>query len=174
MVAPTEQDELFEVVDEAGRVLRLATRRECHADPSLRHRVAHVLVVDRAGRLYLQKRSAAKDIQPGKWDTSVGGHLHPGESPAAGAERELAEELGICSSALEFLYRYTNHSPVETEWVDTFRLVWEGPIRPDPAEIEEGRWWEPAEIQAGLGRGLFTPNFEEEFRRWRSLPDTGR
>jgi len=129
-----------------------------------------VLVFDPAGRLYLQKRSRTKDIQPGKWDTSVGGHLLPGETPAAGAVRELTEELGIASAALEFLYRYTLTTPVETEMVDTYCLTWTGAVAPDPGEIEEGRWWTMAEIQAALGTGMFTPNFEEEFQRWQTRP----
>ncbi|NTV53565.1 MAG: NUDIX domain-containing protein [Candidatus Firestonebacteria bacterium] len=160
-------EEWFEVVDEQGRALRLATRRECHSNRVLRHRVAHVLVWDALGRLYLQKRSAAKDIQPGKWDTSVGGHLLPGEAPEAGACRELGEELGIAAAEpLAWLYQYEMQSPVETELVDTFSLVWEGEVFPDPGEIEEGRWWTLDEIRCGLGQGIFTPNFEEEFQRW--------
>jgi isopentenyldiphosphate isomerase len=159
-------DEWFEVVDARGRVLRLATRHECHRNPALRHRVVHVLVWDEQGRWYLQKRSLYKDIQPGKWDTSVGGHLHPGEDPAAGARRELVEELGIVPGApLAWLYRYEMTSPVETELVDTFSLVWTGAVVPNPGEIDEGRWWEPEEIRRHLGCGVFTPNFEEEFQR---------
>jgi isopentenyldiphosphate isomerase len=158
--------EWFEVVDVEGRVLRLARREECHSDPSLLHRVVHVLVFDRAGRLYLQLRSRHKDIQPGKWDTSVGGHLRPGETELKAAQREMAEELGIQGAPLDCLYQYIMRSPVETEWVTTYRTVWEGEIRPDPREIEDGRFWEAGEIQASLGRGLFTPNFEDEYGRW--------
>lgn len=158
--------EWFEVVDQEGRVLRLARREECHSDPSLLHRVVHVLVFDRAGRLYLQLRSRRKDIQPGKWDTSVGGHLRPGETEFEAAQRELAEELGIQGAPLEFLYQYIMRSPVETEWVATYKTVWEGEIRPDPGEIENGRFWSGEEIRAALGRGGFTPNFEDEYRRW--------
>ncbi|MEW6517274.1 MAG: NUDIX domain-containing protein [candidate division FCPU426 bacterium] len=161
--------EWFEVVDAEGRVLKLARREECHADPSLMHRVAHVLVFDPEGRLYLQLRSRTKDIQPGKWDTSVGGHLQPGETELAGAQRELQEELGVQGAALELLYHYIMRSPVETELVATFKTVWQGEIRPDPLEIEDGRFWEPAEIQANLGRGIFTPNFEDEYSRWQKV-----
>lgn len=168
MAAMTAGEEIFEIVDEQGRVVGTATRRECHSNPALRHRVAHVLVVDSAGRIYLQKRSRTKDIQPGKWDTSVGGHLLPGEAPLDGACRELAEELGIRSRELKFLYRYCLSSAVETELVDTFCLIWNGAVTPDAGEIEEGRWWDPSEIEASLGRGVFTPNFEEEYGRWRT------
>jgi isopentenyldiphosphate isomerase len=160
-------EEWFEVVDEHGQVLRLATRRECHTNPALRHKVVHVLVGDALGRVYLQKRSAHKDIQPGKWDTSVGGHLHPGEAAETGARRELNEELGIVTpDPLVWLYRYEMRSPVETELVETFSLVWSGEVFPDPGEIDEGRWWDLGEIRRHLGCDLFTPNFEEEFQRW--------
>jgi len=76
---------------------------KCHGNPALVHRAVHVLVVNAAGELLLQKRSARKDIQPGKWDTSVGGHLEPGESYFAAALREMREELGLSGLPLTFL-----------------------------------------------------------------------
>jgi 8-oxo-dGTP pyrophosphatase MutT (NUDIX family) len=48
-----------------------------------------------AGELLLQKRSAWKDREPGKWDSSAAGHLEPAETYADAAGRETAEELGI-------------------------------------------------------------------------------
>jgi isopentenyldiphosphate isomerase len=117
----------------------------------------------------LQKRSKNKDIQPGKWDTSVGGHLRPGENSEAGARRELNEELGIAAPPpLVWLYQYEMKSSVETELVDTFSLTWAGEVFPDPGEIDEGRWWEPEEIRRHLGCEVFTPNFEEEYQRWQA------
>jgi isopentenyldiphosphate isomerase len=166
----TPPEEYFEIVDAEGHAIGRATRRECHGNPALRHRVVHVIVLDPQGRWYLQKRSAAKDIQPGKWDTSVGGHLCPGETPDAAARREMAEELGLVGPAPEFLYRYTMSNTVETELVDTYLVTWSGALRPDPKEIEEGRWWTPDEIRADLGTGRFTDNFETEFRRHQAGP----
>lgn len=165
----SQPDEVFEVVDEQGRVLRLASRGECHGDPSLLHRVAHVLVFEEAGRLFLQKRAVHKDIQPGKWDTSVGGHLCPGEDAEQGALRELEEELGIQGAKLERLYQYIMRSAVETELVTTFRTVWVGEIRPNARELAEGRFWSAGEIEAALGQSVFTPNFEDEYQRWQKV-----
>jgi len=159
-------DEVFELVDEQGRVVGRATRRECHSNPSLIHQAVHVLVFDEQGRLFLQKRSARKDIQPGKWDTSVGGHLQPGETPETGARREMLEELGVAVPHLEFLYQYLWRSPRETELVRTYRAQSSGPFQLQAEEIETGRFWEAEEIAARLGTEIFTPNFEVEFDKY--------
>jgi len=37
----------------------------------------------------LQKRALLKDIQPGKWDTSVGGHIQSGETVTNAILREF-------------------------------------------------------------------------------------
>jgi 8-oxo-dGTP pyrophosphatase MutT (NUDIX family) len=99
--------------------------------------------------------------------------LGPGETPEQAAQRELLEEVGIPSVKLHFLYEYIMRSPVETEWVSTFQIVWDGPIQLQPEEIEEGRFWDLAEIRKTLGSGLFTPNFEDEFQRWSSHREPG-
>ena len=160
-------EELLDVLDERGRVVGRATRRACHSNPALMHQAVHVLVFDGQGRLWLQQRSCQKDIQPGRWDSSVGGHLRPGEAPEDGARREMREELGVEPSALQFLYEYRWRSDVETEWVRTYRTRHAGPFQWPPEEIEAGRFWPVAEIEAGLGQGTFTPNFEFEFRTWK-------
>ena len=49
----------------------------------LLHPVVHLHVMREGGFLYLQKRAMDKDIQPGKWDTAVGGHVDFGEQDAA-------------------------------------------------------------------------------------------
>ena len=46
-------------------------------------------------QILLQKRSAAKDSFPGKYDTSSAGHVEAGHEPLESAIRELSEELGI-------------------------------------------------------------------------------
>ena len=159
------EEEYFSVVDENDVVIGQATRRECHTNPALIHRVAHVLVFNSAGELFLQKRAADKDIQPGKWDTSVGGHCDEGEDYLAAAYREMEEELGITGAELTFTGAYIWRSKVETESVHTFTCTYDGDISHHPEEIEETRPWSMEDIRSNLGSGLFTPNFEEEFRR---------
>lgn len=162
--------EMFEIVDEEDRVIGLAPRSRCHGDPSLIHRVAHVLVFNRHGELLLQKRSENKDIQPGRWDTSVGGHLSPGESYLEAAYREMAEELGIRGIPLTFLYFSKMRNAVESENVATYLGRFDGHVVFPPEEIQEVRFWGESEIEAALGTNLFTPNFEQEwelFSEWK-------
>lgn len=164
----TTQDEIFDVVDRLGRVIGRATRRECHGNPALLHQAVHVIVFDRQGRVLLQKRSMQKDLQPGKWDTSVGGHVQPGERPDEAARRELKEELGISVAKLEPAYEYVWESDVESELIRAYVTLQEGPFQPAPDEVAEIRFWTFAEIEASVSATLFTPQFQTEFPRIRS------
>lgn len=163
--------EYFEIVDGAGNVIGQALRTECHGDPSLAHRAVHLFVRNAAGDYFLQKRSAAKDIQPGKWDTSVGGHLQPGETFEAAAVRELEEELGLGLDSVDaerVLIRkhdYVWRTSLETEHIRTFLLEHEGPFQLQVEEIDEGRFWSVADLCSAVGSGVLTPNLEEELRR---------
>lgn len=155
--------EYFPIVDINGKVTGKASRTECHSGTFLLHPVVHLHVINTQGCLYLQKRAATKDIQPGKWDTSVGGHVDWGESIGDALLREAREELGISGFEPEFLQRYIFTSEVESELVNSFLTCWDGAIVPDPAEIEEGRFWTAKEIIESIGQHIFTPNFEDEF-----------
>ena len=85
------QQELFPIVDEEGTVIGKATRGECHSGSRLLHPVVHLHVFNSQGEVYLQKRPDWKDIQPGKWDTAVGGHIDDGETPESALQREARE-----------------------------------------------------------------------------------
>src|SRR5262245_33522173 len=87
-------DELVEVVDEDGHVLRLVTRAEMRAG-NLRHRSVGVVVVTAAGELVAHRRAGWKDVWPGRWDVCFGGVAAVGETWAEAAARELAEEAGV-------------------------------------------------------------------------------
>jgi isopentenyldiphosphate isomerase len=158
-------DEWFDVIDAQGRVLGRALREVCHGHPGFMHRAVHVVVTNAAGDLFLQKRSPRKDIQPGKWDTSVGGHLHSGESPHDGALRELREELGVATDQLAPAYEYIWRSAIETELITAFALRHEGPFTLDPHEISEGAFWKISDIEKSLSEDIFSEQFVQEFSR---------
>ncbi len=162
---PHDDDrELLPLVDEQGRVTGRAPRGRCHDGSRLLHPVVHLHVFDPAGRLFLQKRPLWKAIQPGRWDTAVGGHMAAGETVADALRRETAEELGLDATGAEPLTRYVFESDVERELVYVYRLVTTAVPRPS-AELDGGRFFSAEEIEARLGTGFFTPNFESEYRR---------
>lgn len=163
----TRDDELFPVVDIDGNTIGQATRRECHGGSMLLHPVVHLHIFRPGGYIYLQKRSMSKDIQPGRWDTAVGGHVDYGESVADALVREAREELSVDASGAVPLLRYPFRSEVEYELVNTFYIVADDSFSAvgDPDEIDDARFWHVDEVTEALGHGIFTPNFEQEFQR---------
>ena len=155
------QQELFPIVDESGQVVGSATRGECHSGSKLLHPVVHLHVFNSKGDVYLQKRPDWKDIQPGKWDTAVGGHVDYGETPEEALIREVREELGITDFKPERVDKYAFESSRERELVYVHRTTYDGEIRPSA----KGRFWKMQEIREAMGKGVLTPNFESEFKR---------
>ena len=164
----TAVKEWFPVTDPSGLVIGRASRKYCHGGAKPLHPVVHLHIIDRFGRLYLQKRSLRKDIQPGKWDTAVGGHVDYGESIIEALFREASEELGFSEFNPVHIITYVFESDIEKEMVNVFAAVGNFALHPDMDEVEEGRFWEFQEIEENFGKSVFTPNFEQEFVRIRA------
>lgn len=158
------QEEMFPIVDVEGRPTGSATRGECHGGSKLLHPVVHLHVFNAAGELYLQKRPSWKDIQPGKWDTAVGGHVALGETTEEALRREVREELGITDFEAVFVDKYVFESPRERELVYIYRCCYDGAICPSAVELDGGRFWTKDEIAGAMGQGVLTPNFEQEYK----------
>ena len=158
------QDELLPLVDENGNITGAATRGECHNGSMMMHPVVHLHVFNSKGDLYLQKRPEWKDIQPGKWDTAVGGHIDLGEHVEQALFREAGEELGIEGFTPEALPQYVFRSECECEMVYPYKTVYDKDIRPSE-ETSGGRFWSMDEIRESIGEGILTPNFEQEFKK---------
>ena len=158
------QDELLPLVDENGNITGAATRGECHNGSMMMHPVVHLHVFNSKGELYLQKRPEWKDIQPGKWDTAVGGHIDLGEHVEQALFREADEELGIEGFTPEALPQYVFRSERECEMVYPYKTVYDKDIRPSE-ETSGGRFWNMDEIRESIGKDILTPNFEQEFKK---------
>lgn len=157
-------EEMLPVVDDNGIVVGKATRGECHGGNKPLHPVVHLHVRDNKERIYLQKRPEWKDIQPGKWDTAVGGHVDYGEEIPAALRREAREELGLTEFQPLFILSYIFESEREREYVNVFTAIVKGDNVVPSDELDSGRFWTVDEIEDSIGHNILTPNFENEYR----------
>ena len=145
-----EHEEQVALVDEQGRVTGTAPRSVVRRD-NLLHSATAILVRDPGGRIYLHRRSDAKDWSPGHWDAAAGGVIAEGEEPQPSALRELAEELGITGAPLTALGTHLFADDTVRCFEHIYQVVWDGPIRHQPEEVVEGRWVGLGELSALLG-----------------------
>jgi isopentenyl-diphosphate delta-isomerase len=144
----TTPEELFDVVDDADQVIGQQQRQVVHAT-GLKHRAVHILLFNSKGEVFLQRRSLQKDTFPGCWDSSCSGHVDAGENYEAAAHRELGEELGVTgidSKSLEPLFKLKARSETGQEFIWVYRATHEGLFQLNAAEITEGKFFKPSEI----------------------------
>jgi isopentenyldiphosphate isomerase len=150
--------EPVEVIDDSGAVVGVVPRAVMRRD-NLRHRAVFVAIFDTSGRLLVHQRSAAKDVWPSRWDIAVGGVMAPGESWAAGARRELAEEVGIDRAVnLEYL----GNGSFADDDVDVvgrvYRAVHDGPFVFVDGEVVAARLVTADELRRRLATDSFVPD----------------
>jgi 8-oxo-dGTP pyrophosphatase MutT (NUDIX family) len=156
--------EPVEVVDERGTVIDVVARRVIR-ERRLRHRCTYVFVLNTAGELYVHRRTPTKDVHPGAYDVAAGGVCGVGESFDDGAAREVEEELGVTARpAFRFLHAYDGDDGRVIGGV--YDVVWDGPVRHQPAEVAWGAFEPLDAIERRIGRDPFCPDGVEVYRRW--------
>lgn len=156
-------EESLPIVDEKGMMLGKAPRSACHKGDRLLHPVIHLHVFNHQKHLYMQKRPMNKLVQPGKWDTAVGGHISFGETLETALKREAWEEIGLTQFAAKLIKTYRWDSEIESELVYVFVTNDFKSIHLHSDEVTEGKFWTPSQIDSNIGKGIFTPNFEYEY-----------
>jgi len=122
---------------------------------NLLHGATAILVRRSDDRLYVHRRTATKDIYPGAFDCWAGGVLAAGETPDAGAARELAEELGIEGVPLRPLMTARWNDVSVRAIYHLYSVVWDGPIVHQEAEVAWGDWWTLETLLGRLGDADF-------------------
>jgi len=158
-----KNEEWVPLVDEEGNLIGKATRKEVHSGPGKLHPVVHLHLINSKGEIFLQKRPIHKDTQPGKWDTSVAGHVDLGETIEQALIRETAEELNIAGIHPVPFAQYRWDTDKESELVFSFTALYNAAPVINKKELDDGKFWTIQEIRKNLGNGFFTPNFEREF-----------
>jgi isopentenyl-diphosphate Delta-isomerase len=109
--ASAQAPEQLILVDETNRAIGRAEKWAVHRE-GLLHRAFSIFLVDRDGKLLLQRRSRSKYHSAGLWANSCCGHPRPGERTLAAAQRRLGEELGATASLrYRFRARYRTTLP---------------------------------------------------------------
>jgi len=162
------QNEFFDVVDGRNRVVG---KEECFVvhKKHLKHRAVHIFVFNPKGQVFIQQRSLSKDTNPGKWGSSVGGHLDAGEDYLHAAVRELEEELGIRANEkkLKRIAFFKASKISGWEFVEIYSIVYGGKIKMNEEELKNGKFVKIEELKEALRKesSSFTPDFAYYFKK---------
>jgi isopentenyldiphosphate isomerase len=156
-------EEWLPLVDDKGKIIGKAPRSIVHKNKNLLHPVVHLHVINSRKQIFLQKRPLTKLVQPGKWDTAVGGHVAVNDTIEIALKREAEEEIGISNFNAILARQYIWKTDIESEFVSLFYTNYDGEIKINADELEKGRFWNISEVNRHLKDGSLTPNFELEF-----------
>lgn len=159
-------DELLPKINENGTVIGSITRGEAHNGKKFLHPVVHLHVFNSNGDIYLQHRPEWKTIQPNKWDTACGGHVAYREDIETALIREVKEEIGITDFTPIFVDKYIFESNIDREYVYVFKTIYDKKICPNEKELNGGKFFSQQEIKNNIGKEIFTPNFELEYKKY--------
>ncbi|MBR6247298.1 MAG: NUDIX domain-containing protein [Bacteroidales bacterium] len=157
------EGERVPVVEPSGEVIGQTTRVYAHSGSRLLHPTVHLHILDREGRIFLQKRAATKELYPLRWDTAVAGHVIYRESILDALWREAEEEMGLTQFNPIFLRSYVYDNRKERELVSVFACIGNFSLTPNPDEVDQARWWTFDEVTRLLRRSQFTRLFEKQF-----------
>ncbi|MCD4535412.1 isopentenyl-diphosphate Delta-isomerase [Nocardioides sp. cx-169] len=144
MSATTE--ELVVLLDEAGNATGTTPKLGVHHRETPLHLAFSCYLFDPEGRLLMTRRALSKPTWPGAWTNSVCGHPGPGEPVADAVRRRVRDEVGVLARDVRLMlpaFRYRAVMPngvVENEMCPVFVAAADGPLAPDPAEVDDVTW----------------------------------
>lgn len=168
------------LLDEDGHAIGTADKATVHHQETPLHLAFSCYVVNRRREFLLTRRALDKPTWPGTWTNSCCGHPAPGEPLASAVLRRLDQELGITATVADVIlpgFRYRAVMPdgvVENEICPVTRVIYDGPVGPDPAEVEDHRWIPWPEFLQDVASGALTvsPWCADQLAELRSLgPD---
>lgn len=161
--------EMLDVVNEKNRIVGKEAREKCHRQ-FLPHRLIHVFVFDRKGRIFVAKRSKRKAVHPTLLDVSVAGHVDSGETYKQAALRELFEELGIKPRTIRKLFKFRLKSSPENVFVTQYSAEIERAGKLNKYEIKSGKFieWKEMRRMASQNPKKFAPTSIAALKRYKA------
>lgn len=153
------------LVNEEDEVTGTMEKMAAHRQPHL-HRAFSIFLFNSHGEMLLQRRALTKYHSGGLWTNACCSHPFPDEPVETAAKRRLTEELGIrtpIEKAFHFTYQATFENGLyEHEFDHVFIGVYNGELKPNPAEVSDYCYKSLAEIKGDLDRqpGAYTPWFK--------------
>jgi len=144
------------IVDRVNQEKGVALRSEMRSN-KLIHRASYILVFNSKNELFVQKRTATKDIYPGYFDIAAGGVVKQGETYEESATRELQEELGILAP-LQFHFDQYFEDATNKVWGRVFSCHHEGPFTLQKEEVESGEFLSIQEVFSTRRTLPYTPD----------------
>ena len=150
-------EEIVQIVNLENKEIDAVPRRVMR-EQGLIHRACYILVFNKDGQLFLQKRTDTKDLYPSCWDIAAGGVVLAGESYELSAERELEEELGVSVKEFTHLFDQYFEKDENRVWGRIFSCVHNGPFVLQKEEVADGFFMDIVSIFALSEKESFTPD----------------
>lgn len=169
-----DNNELLYIVDENNNPHEPQQRSIAHKS-GLWHRTTGIWTINTKGQILCGKRSHKKDVDPGYWESTLGGHLAPNEEYIYNAVKECKEELGINISEKNLIpYKiFKSDKPTEKEFQHVFALLLEKDIQEmhfEKDEIDQLKWVDFIEVRKILKDSKITNwvknKWDEEVLNW--------
>lgn len=156
-----QEDQLI-LVDLMDRPQGSMGKLACHQQARLHRAFSLFLYRGSAGtlQLLLQRRAQGKYHSGGLLANSVCSHPRVGEALADAVPRRLTQELGVRAAVAaslgydevgSFVYRSSyGNGLTEFEYDHIFVAPYDGPLAPDPSEVEATAWVDADEALADL------------------------
>ena len=139
--------EILPIVNENGDIIGKASREECHRNPDLIYPVLRLHLFNNENKILLQRRSLKSDIEAGKWDAAVAGHIQYGEKIEDAVKRECQEELNHNISEFQLLNKRIFKAPTSTALMFIFIGIIDQLPNANPKEVEEVGFFTIPEIR---------------------------
>lgn len=165
------------LLSEDGVAIGVRAKDVVHTTDTPLHLAFSCHVLDRDGRLLVTRRALGKLTWPGVWTNSFCGHPRPDESMADAVHRRAAQELGLSLTDLrlalpDYRYRAVDASGiVENEICPVHIAIADGDFLPDPDEVSEWAWVEPAGFADAVAAApfAFSPWLVEQLPQLRAI-----
>ncbi len=161
--------EMLPIVDKEGNIIGRASREECHNNPELIYPVVRLHLFNHQGKVLLQRRSLKSDIEAGKWDAAVAGHIMYGETADQAIIRECAEELNFKLENFQAISQRLFKAKTSTALMMVYIGLVEEKPTPNYEEVEEVEFFNLSEIPPLINKGLTSKGLEEELIQLKSI-----